>query len=537
MQEVGVENANFGNIWRQQAELHPDQTALIQGDDTLTWGDWLDRSTRLAGSFAEVGLKPGDHVGVALRNGFEIFEVYFACFLAGFVPVNTNYRYEADELRYVWDNADVRLAVFDSDMDERVEKAKPGLPGVVGWVSAERGTGAVPPWALGFDVCRHGERPADLPTRGGDDIFLLYTGGTTGMPKGAVWRQGDFFRVLHGTSRRKGKSSQGEAGGQRSEGGDRPVAVVGPPLIHGTGMAIAWGALDEGGTVVLLPDGRFDADEMVGAISRHRASIVAIVGDAFGVPLAASLERNGDKDVSSLRRIVSSGAIWSPKNKAALAAAVPSARLVDMFGSSETVGVGRSVWNGGGKEGPPQFTVGKNIRILTEDGGVSPVLPGVSGRIAVGGPTALGYYKDSELSEKRFVEADGERWFVTGDMVSVDDGGSLRFLGRGNMCINTGGEKVYPEEVEVAIKAVDGVVDVGVVGAVDERYGEVVCAVVDVGDVEVDVTTIPRQIRGTLAGYKIPKYVFEGTVFRLANGKLDYSKLKQWVAAQVAEVV
>lgn len=521
---------NFGRAWRQAADVRPDTIALIHGSRTLTWAEWDLRAGALATGLREAGLDVGAKVAVALYNSPEYLEAYFACFRSGMVPVNTNFRYQPEELVYLWDNADCEAVIFHGALSERVAAARTRLPRVRTWVWLDDGTAAKPEWALSYDELLT-LAPSYDDQRDGSDTFLLYTGGTTGRPKGVIWRQDDFYAALH----RIPWSAAAEAKALKAKAKpDRPVALPGAPLMHGTGMAIAWSALDVGGTAITLPERSLDPEKFLKTIEQHRVTAVGIVGDAFANPLIEAFRENPGIDLSSVRSVVSSGVMWSRENKEQFLRMMPRAALADLLGSSEAMGAGRSIMTAGDEVQTARFWLREGVFVLADDGTV--VIPGTgrAGRLAMRGPTASGYYKDEALTAATFFLHEGERVAVTGDYVTVEADGSIRLLGRGNMCINSGGEKVFPEEVEEIIKLIDGVHDVAVVGVPDARMGEVVCAVIDAGSSALSTDDIVHGVKTRLAGYKAPKVVLWGDVWRTPNGKLDYPRIKSWARDQAA---
>lgn len=522
---------NFANVWEAAADFAPDQVALNYGDQKITWHQ-LDRDAgALAAALRARGVSAGDKVAVSLYNSPQVLEAYFAAFKLGAIPVNTNHRYLAEELVYLWDNADAVAVIFDAGLVDRVEQARTRLPQVKLWISCGATPEPVADWAQPYqDLLREGAADAgQRRARSGDDVFFLYTGGTTGRPKGVIWRQDDFFTAVH----RMPYWPEGARQLTRSmTTPGRPVSLPAAPLMHGGGLVVAWGALDIGGQVVISPDRSFDAVRLLDLIVRHRVSTLGIIGDAFAKPLIDAIDAmESPPDLSCLRLITSGGAMWSAANKRRLLAAAPSARLVDALGASEALNVARSVMsrNRDGSE-TARFSLGERARVIDDEG--NDVAPGSGeiGRIALTGPTSLGYYKDPDASAKKFIMRDGMRLALTGDYATVEADGSLRFLGRGNLCINTGGEKVFPEEVEEVLKTHPGVRDAAVTSLPDERLGELVCAVVDC-DRDVADADLIATVRGRLAGYKAPRVVLRHPVHRHANGKVDYSAVKQWAVA------
>jgi 3-oxocholest-4-en-26-oate---CoA ligase len=396
-----------------------------------------------------------------------------------------------------------------------------------------------------------GPRPlAGGPTKGpwgrsGNDLLLLYTGGTTGMPKGVMWRQDDLFNV-------------GGTGGSPLFGfppvtsiaqlairsanppTDPPILLPGCPLMHGTGQFSAMIALGMGGSVVTLPTRKFDAAAMWSAVESASVHQLVIVGDAFARPLLAVLEASpGRWNLSTLKVIVSSGVMWSQETKNGLLEHLPTTMLVDSLGSSEAIGMGASVSTKGAAEKTAKFMLGPTVAVFDDDN--VRVEPGSKRRgfVAVTGFIPIGYYKDAEKTAKTFRTIDGVRYSVPGDYTLVNADGTLHLLGRGSACINTGGEKVFPEEVEEALKTHGSVEDAVCVGIPDNRFGEVICALIelraDVVAESVASIDVIAHVKERLAAYKAPRHVlWIDTIGRAPNGKVDYKRLTAYAKEQLA---
>jgi fatty-acyl-CoA synthase len=361
-------------------------------------------------------------------------------------------------------------------------------------------------------------------------MLFLYTGGTTGMPKGVMWRQGDLFSRFGGGALAPAPS---DLAGYREVLESQPRrsrTVIGPPLMHGTGWFTSLITSLAGGAVILLPNPKtFDAAEMLRTIAEHGATGLTIVGDPFAKPMVRELEAGGDAyDISSLILIMSSGVMWSQETKQALLAAHPGLILTDAFSSSEAIGMGTSITTAAGSVGTGKFAITPTTRLFSADLEILENKPGVKGMVGVGGPQPLGYYKDPEKSAKTFVEAEGQRFSVPGDWAVIDDDGvSLTLLGRGSVCINTGGEKVFPEEVEEVIKRFDGIKDSVVVGVPDEKWGEAITAVVSTHEDELDTKSLIEHVKEHLAGFKCPKHVVHvDEVYRSPSGKADFKRTR-----------
>ena len=450
----------------------------------------------------------------------------------GLVPVNTNYRYGDDELSYLWDNADAVAVVFHGTFTERVERILDRVPRVKGWLWVDDGSGPCPDWATPYeDAAKSAIGRVGAPWgRSGDDLYMLYTGGTTGMPKGVMWRQDDLFaRLIDGGVRHydvDGGLEGVRAALEASPGGVTLMPAC--PLMHGTGGFTANTVLAEGGRVCLLEGRKYDPVEMLDTIQRERVNGVVIVGDPFSRPLLAVLDEDpGRWDLSSVMMMISSGAMWSEPVKERLLSHHGSMLLVDAFSSSEALGMGVSVSGGGAAAKTASFTLGPDVKVLTEDG--HEVAPGSDevGVLALGGRNPLGYYKDEEKSERTFKEIDGVRYSIPGDYAQVDADGTIHLLGRGSVCINSGGEKIFPEEVEEALKTHGAVHDAVVVGIPHSTYGEQIVAVVEpVGGAAVpSEAELIAHVKERLAHYKAPRRVRSvATIGRAPNGKVDYKR-------------
>jgi 3-oxocholest-4-en-26-oate---CoA ligase len=537
-----VSDWNWADVWELAADLRPESTALVHADRRITWADFDRRSDGLALSLVDAGAQRQDKVAQYLFNGPEYVEALFACAKASLVPVNTNYRYELDELTYLWDNADAVAVIFDASFTEKVDAVRGRLPGVRAWIRVDpEGNGDCPEWAIPYEQAATAATERFRPPwdRSGDDLYLLYTGGTTGMPKGVMWRQDDLFVILNNASLIRHPLDDGLDGIRRNleTTGRGSVALPACPLMHGTGALTALSALNEGGTVVTLPSRSLDPAELLGTIEREKVQRLAIVGDAFAKPLVAALDAEpGRWDLSSLVLIVSSGVMWSQDVKEGLLRHHPGMLLADAFASSEALGMGVSVSSGSSAVATAKFSLGDDARVIRPDGTSVEPGSGEIGMVAVRGRTPIGYYKDEEKTRATFPILDGERWSVPGDHATVEADGSLTLLGRGSVCINTGGEKVFPEEVEVALRSHPSVFDAVAVGIPDERWGEAVCAVVEpTPQAKIDADELIAHVRSRLAAYKAPRrVVVVDSIGRAANGKADYRRWKAEAGERLA---
>jgi 3-oxocholest-4-en-26-oate---CoA ligase len=533
---------NFADVWEAIAERFPDAPALGEPGRETRWRDFDSRADGVAGALLDAGLGHQAKVAQYLFNDPAYLESVFACFKAGMVPVNTNYRYTGDELAYLWANADVEAVVFHDDLAERCEQLRPRLPAIRLWLWVDAGTGATcPAWATPYEEAADGGGARVVPPwgRSGADLFLLYTGGTTGHPKGVMWEQATLFRMLEKLNGRT--PAQDADPTARAATFDRPGPRVLPaaPLMHGTAMWFAMPTLGEGGCVLTTRDRTFDAARLLDTVAREQVKGLCIVGDAFARPMVDALDAEpGRWDLDALRLLLSSGAMFSAATKARFLAHAPRVTIVDSLGSSESGGLGRSVTSADDGEGErtASFRVGPNTRVVDDDG--RDVVPGSGqrGRLAVSGNIPVGYYGDPVKTAETFLRIDGRLHVVAGDWAEVDASGTIRLLGRGSECINTGGEKVYPEEVEDALKTLDGVGDAVVIGLPDERFGEVVVALVEPSAGPVDGAALVVALRRSLAAYKVPRHVIQGPIRRLPNGKADYRRLRAEAAATLEPV-
>jgi fatty-acyl-CoA synthase len=540
---------NYGDVWEAVADELPDAPALTHGTRTLTWGEFDRRADNLARWLLGARVDHQDKVALYLYNCSEYLEATFACFKLALVPINTNYRYADDELVYLWENADTVAVIFHGAFVDRIEGIRDRVPGVRSWLWIDDGTAPCPAWAVPYEEAAgttgdpgsggRAERVRAPWGRGPDDLYMLYTGGTTGMPKGVMWRQDDLFARLNGAGFRRYPEDGGpeDVRAELARNGPGMTLLPACPLMHGTGGFTSLECLCEGGRVVTLDSRQFDPVELLDTVVRERVNGLIIVGDAFARPILATLDGDpGRWDLSSLVGIISSGVMWSEETKQGLLRHHASMLLVDAFSSSEAIGMGSSVSSGSSSAHTAQFTLGPEVRVIAADGSDVEPGSGQSGVLALGGRIPLGYYKDDAKTAATFRTIDGVRYSVPGDYAEVDADGSIHLLGRGSVCINTGGEKVYPEEVEEVVKTLGAVADAVVVGIPNERFGEEVVAVVErapgpSGDSLTEQAVIDH-VKSKLAGYKAPRRVwFVSTIGRSPAGKVDYARHRSEAAA------
>ncbi len=522
---------NFADMWEFHASRFPEAPALKHGDRVITWGEMDARANGIANTLLAAGAKHQDKVAQYMHNCPEYLESMFGLFKVSLVPVNTNYRYTEDELTYLWDNSDAVAVVFHATYTDRCDAVRVRVPNVKTWIWVDDGSHPCPDWAIPYDTAATGNQAKAVAPwpRSGDDMYFLYTGGTTGMPKGVMWRQDDMIGSLDAPSRKPLPSTKDMAALGERVGKPGPVNMPAAPLMHGTGAMNAMWNLALGGCVATMTSRTFDAHELLSVVESARVNSIAIVGDAFAKPVLRALDENpGKYDISSIKFITSSGVMWSAETKAGLLRHHPKMLLIDSLGSSEAIGMASSTTSADGSSSTATFKLGPNTRVINDDG--RDVVPGSGerGRVAMRGRTPVGYYKDEAKSATTFVTIDGIRYSMPGDFAEVDEDGTVRLLGRGSQCINTGGEKVYPEEVEEALKTHPNVVDAAVVGVPDERFGEAITALVELHPgADLDSAALVAHVRATLAPYKSPKTILPvDTIGRAPNGKLDYKRLK-----------
>ncbi len=532
---------NFADIWECAAIQVPDAPAQKQGERTVSWSDFDRRADSVAQFLLNNGVAEQDKVAQYLYNCPEYLESVFASFKAGLVPINTNYRYADAELLYLWDNADAVAVVFHGTFVPNIERIRDKLPKVSIWLWVDDGSGPCPDWATDYEHATATEtpsRPVQGPWgRSGDHLLMTYTGGTTGMPKGVMWRQNDLFSNLVGTFMPDARERVDLSIIENAVQAPGPVGMPACPLMHGTGQYTQLIILSLGGCTVTLTARNLDVIELLDTVQSANVQQIALVGDAFSKPILAALDANPDRwDLSSLFMIASSGVMWSEESKKRLLAYQPAMILVDAFSSSEAVGMGQSTSTAGGTSHTAKFVLGENARVLNEAN--EDVQPGSGeiGRVALKGYVPVGYYKDPEKTARTFCEIDGVRYVIPGDYAQVETDGTLTLLGRGSVVINTGGEKVFPEEVEEAIKTHSGVADAVAVGVPDDKFGHAVVAVVEPapGTGTLNETELIAHVKEQIAAFKAPKRVVAiDTIGRAANGKVDYKRLTEFACSEL----
>jgi acyl-CoA synthetase (AMP-forming)/AMP-acid ligase II len=506
------------------ADAIPDEPALITNVLEYSYRQLDERANRLAHHLADAGVKPGQHVGVHARNCHEWVEAYHACFKIRAVPINVNYRYRSEELRYLYDNADCVAIIVAPEYLAAVEEVADALP----LVRHRLVLGDEYEQALAASSPERG-----FPDRSEDDLYVLYTGGTTGMPKGVMWRHEDIFMAALNASRGdRPVDTVEQLGKEAAESPFRMRMMALGPMMHGSAQWLAGNAWSSGGACVLYTLDSFDPIEAWRLAERTKANSIGTIGDATARPLAEVLRDPAHGfDLSNVFVIGNGGAPITPAVRELFAEVLPKAMIRDSFGSSETgaAGAGDKV----GADSAPRFQVSETTTVLAEDG--KPAAVGEVGMLARRGYIPLGYYKDPEKTAKTFPTYDGHRYVIAGDYARREDDGTISLLGRGSVCINSGGEKIYPDEVESAIKRHPAVIDVVVVGTPHERWGEQVTALVQLRPGETATEDdIRSHARTLVADYKVPKaVVVVPEVQHTPVGKTDYS----WAKEEAARLV
>ncbi len=522
---------NVADLFESLADAFPDRLALVSGSARLTFRALEERANRFAHALAARGVGPGDHVGLHLYNGAEFVEAMLGTFKVRAVPININYRYVQEELAYLFDNADVVAVVHQRELAPLLADVAPRLPKLRTIIAVDDGSGADlgPTRSEPYERVLADSSPArDFAERSGDDLYIIYTGGTTGMPRGVMWRHHDvFFAGLQGGNPGGTPIERPEDLVQSVKDRGEPMTMLpAAPFIHG---AAQWGALIgmfTGGKVVVQPGRSFDAKVACKLVEDERVNTMTLVGDAMARPIVDALREPGASyDMSSLVVIASAGAVLSDSVKEDLQALLPDTMVLNNFGASETGHQG-SAFPGGdpAERGKPRFYMDDTTTVLGDDD--KPIAPGsgVVGRLARRGRLPLGYYKDEAKTAATFLVLDGERWVVPGDLATIESDGQITVFGRGAVCINTGGEKVFPEEVEVALKAHPAVLDAVVVGVPDERWGQRVAALVlPRPGTSPTFAELDAHCRKHVAGYKVPRQIkIVADLERHPSGKPDY---------------
>jgi acyl-CoA synthetase (AMP-forming)/AMP-acid ligase II len=541
---------NIADLAEHAIDAVPDRVALICGDEQLTYAQLEEKANRLAHYLQERGVKKDDKVGLYCRNRIEIVIAMVGIIKAGAILVNINYRYVEGELRYLFENSDMVALVHERQYSERVANVLPETPNVKTVLVIDDGSD-VPDSAYQsyggvefYAAIADSSAERDFGPRSADDIYLLYTGGTTGFPKGVMWRHEDIYRVLFGgTDFATGEFIKDEYDLAKGAAANPPmVRHPIPPMIHGATQSATWMSIFSGQTTVLAPE--FNADEVWRTIHDHKVNLLFFTGDAMARPLLDALLAHQDKgneyDLSSLFLLASTAALFSPSIKEKFLELLPNRVITDSIGSSETGFGGTSiVAKDSPHSGGPRVAIDHRTVVLDDDGNEVQPGSGVRGFIAKKGNIPVGYYKDEKKTAETFQTINGVRYAIPGDFATVEEDGTVTMLGRGSVSINSGGEKIYPEEVEAALKGHPDVFDALVVGVPDPRYGQHVAAVVQARPgARPSLSDLDSFVRAEIAGYKVPRSLWlVDEVKRSPAGKPDYRWAKEQTEARAADDV
>jgi acyl-CoA synthetase (AMP-forming)/AMP-acid ligase II len=516
---------NLADMLENVVDTVPDRPALYAEGRHLSFREFDARANQLAHHFQSVGIGLGDHVGCHMMNGTEYLETMYALFKIRAVPVNVNFRYVEEELRYLYDDADLVGVVYETEFADKVSAVLPKVDHVKHLMAVGPTEGyQLPEGSVLYEEALAAQQDdrSDFPERSADDLFIIYTGGTTGMPKGVMWRQEDLFFAGMGGGYPAGEPlATPEDAGPRALANSPMVSFPAPPLMHGAAELGSFINLLGGGKVCLIR--KYSGDGALRIIEEQKCNTITIVGDAMAMPLIEALD-HGSYDLSSLFAVASAGALLSQSVRDKLVERIPNLFINDSFGSTET-GYNGSAKPGTNAKDGLKFSV--NPRTAVFDDELKPVVPGsgVVGRVAQKGHIPLGYYGDPEKTAKTFVMIEGVRWVMPGDMAMVEEDGTMHFLGRGSICINSGGEKIYPEEVEGAIKSHPDIDDAVVAGIPDERWGQKVAAVLQVreGGTAPTQAELEQHLSTLIARYKLPRFITVVPLMqRSPSGKPDY---------------
>lgn len=530
---------NYADIYELVAREIPDAPCQVQGDRIVTWAEFDRRSDAVAAWLLGLGLEHQAKVAIYLRNCPEFIEAYVGCFKAGLVPVNINFRYGHDELVHVFNSADVQATIFQTQFTETLDGTRAEVGAMRHFLALTDGA-PKPSWASSYDeVSMSGQRHPSPPVRSGDDALLQYTGGTTGLPKGVLWRQDTVIQALGSAANfymhRPPATDLDDLVTKLDRSGRRLYSAC--PLMHATGLFTSLTLMIEGWAVETADIERFSAPALMRLVADHSVNAIVIVGDAFARPIMAEVEEHPDDyDLTGLEMVISAGSVWSKKVRAAMIERFPWLVLCDNYGSSEALRGVQTYTRPG--EVPPTGVIAHSelLHMQNERGElVDATVPGNRGALLISGHLADGYYKDAAKSVGTWVRIDGVRYCVTGDHGLVEADGTIRLLGRGNAVINTGGEKVYPQEVEEVIRAHPAVADTAVIGVPDERFGQVVTALVTLRPgAQLDQATLATHVKANLASYKAPRNLVQvPAIPHTAAGKIDYNASHRLAKAQL----
>ena len=530
-------NLDFASVWEMISDIIPDNDALISGDEVISWRGYDLKSSKIATALTDAGLSANSKAGLYLNNSNEYLIGQNAIFKIGGVPINVNYRYVAEELVYLLDNSDSEAVFYHACYSSRIKEIADLLPNIKAWIEVADGTESYFDKAIKYEDLIEKCEPMERIHRDPNTIYMLYTGGTTGMPKGVMYKQGEFLVFLFRTLKAMGYDVPEDINNLEEQihnfKKDNAFikSLVGCPLMHGTGMWLgAFLPLLLGGTAITSKNLGFDADQLWTQVEDTKTTNIVIVGDAFAKPMLDALDRAKEigkpYNLNSIKVIISSGVMWSEEIKNGLLKH-HDMKLMDTMGSTEG-GMGSSVST---RDNPPKtakFSLNPGVIVIADDGEI--LEPGSKkvGLIGTSGLVPVGYYKDEKKSEETFKEINGVRYSFPGDYAKLEKDGTITLLGRGSNCINSAGEKIYPEEVEEAIKRNEEVFDCLVVGVEDKKFGQKVVAVVSIEkNKEINEAELVESTREFIAGYKLQKkIIFVQEVQRAPNGKANYKWAK-----------
>ena len=538
--KVNTPDRHWATLWESLADALPGAGAVVQGERRRTWGELDQRAARLAGAFAAAGIEPGARVAQFLFNSVEFVESWYAALKVRGVPVNVNYRYLDTELLYLLDNSDAEVLVFHSSLGDRVDRIRDRATKLKLLVEVDDGSPGQVPGAVAYEDLAVRSEPMSRIERPDDDPSVIYTGGTTGMPKGVMRRVGRgvaaLLTAVPSTVGEAPVTTIADATGlakRLRETGDHIISLPACPLMHATGLVIGMQtAMLLGGTVVLLDQRRFDPAELWQAVERERVNLLVVVGDPFARPMLQALDEAPSRwDLSSVRFISSSGAMFSAEVKAGLLGHLPLATVLDYISSTEGL-MGVSISRHDDIAATGRFMPVPGVKVFDTDDRPVEAASGQEGAVALANGVPDAYYKDEVKSAATFREIDGVRYSFPGDFATIDTDGSLVLLGRGSQCINTGGEKVFPEEVEEVLKRDPSIEDCLVFGVADERFGQRVVAVASpTPGAQPDPAAVLDQARTELSSYKLPRRLeLLDAVPRTPAGKADYPTAKRLFA-------
>lgn len=514
-----IRHIHFADIFEAVADAIPDKPALVTPEVHLTYGELDQRATRLANHLRASGVGVGEHVGIHARNCAEWVEAFYACFKARAVPVNVNYRYVENELRYLYDNSDCVAVVVAPEYVGALDAVSDALPHLRHRLTIgeeyEQALAAASP-----------ER--DFGERSPDDVYIVYTGGTTGMPKGVLWRQEDWVLAALNAMRYGRPLESCEQVAEEAKAAPAQIVLLSAgPMMHGGTQWVSGNAHVAGGCFALYTGAKYDPYGVLALAERSGTNSLTVLGDAMARPLAEALlaPDRPQFDLSKLAAISNGAAPLTAGVRDELRAALPGVMIVDAYGSSETGSAAQRA-DAGESYTAPRFTAGPDTAVFSHT--LERCDTGQVGLLARSGPIPLGYYKDPEKTAATFPTIEGKRWAISGDEARIEDDGTITILGRGSSSINSGGEKIHPEEVESVLLQHPMIFDAAVVGTPSERWGEQVTALVELREgMEMSPDEVQAHTKTLLAGFKAPKEVlFVEEVPRTPVGKVDYKQAK-----------